>query len=234
MPTPSTKRDRIKTWGLELEGGWLSQSLGKHNTALHQDGSVRGLSSDCSHVGEIASPVISSMTAARQWLIRHYPDSVNDSCGFHVHIGVSLLNYSRLMDEDFHRFWLKEMNEFYEENKTERGFELFKSRLDGKNIYCQRKFRPEEQLNRTEAYGPRRTHPRYSQLNFCWARHGTMECRVFPCFPKAESAVKALEAFTNCVNTFLARAEPEEPLRTVVHVREFDKPTRVSSAHSPA
>ncbi len=229
---PTVAKGRIKTWGLELEGGWMDTSIPKHTTQLHADGSVRNLSSDCPHVGEIASPVISSAETARRWLIRHYPDSVNDSCGFHIHIGVSLLNYTRLMDEDFHKFYLKQMNEFYEEHKGERGFDLFKYRLDGKNIYCQKKFRPEEQLQRTEAYGPRRTHPRYSQLNYCWARHGTMECRVFPCFPRAASSVAAFTAFTDCVNTFLARATPEEPLRTVVRVSDLENNHTLQPASS--
>lgn len=223
-------KSRIKTWGLELEGGWLEDSLRKHTAHLHADGSVRNLLPECAHVGEIASPVIHSADAARKWIIRHYPDSVNDSCGFHIHIGVNLLNYCRLMDEDFHKFYLREMTAFWEANRAERGFDLFKHRLDGKNIYCQKKFRPEEQLHRTEAYGNRRTHPRYSQLNFCWTRHGTMECRVFPCFPKAVSAVAAFDAFTDCVNTFLARSEPEEPIRTVVRIKEHDEVGKLQPA----
>jgi len=207
-------RTRIKQIGLEVEGGWRSQP-----PDLHHDGSVRGLPADMV-VGELSSSPITGLANAEAWLRERYPHATNESCGFHVHLSFNELNYSRLMDEDFNNFFLAEMERFWLENRSKPGFDLFRFRLDGQNQYCQKIFRPELQLWRQEAYGDRGTHPRYSQLNFCYGRHGTMECRLFPCFSDVADSVEALRVFHNCCETYLQRCQPEKPITHVITARK--------------
>jgi len=215
-------RNRITAIGIELEGGWTSVPPGpvfqdpndsnNRGEIIKRDGSVRLEGSDLL-VGEVVSAPLTSVELAVAWMRANYPQAGNNTCGFHIHISLPSLHYSRLMNEDFNNKFLSAMEEFWARNRTAPGFDLFRSRLDGQNRYCQKIFRPEEQLWRTEHYGDHARVPRYSQLNYCWGRHGTMECRLFPYFPRISNAVGALECFTGCVNEFLATAKPDRPLK---------------------
>lgn len=185
---------------------------------LHHDGSVRGLSAGLA-VGEVASPPLNTMQEVRQFIREYYPDEVNSSCGFHVHMSFSRLNYSRLTHCDFWNLFQTRMDKFANEIREHPGRDLLVSRLAGHNEYCQKNFRPEEQFWRTEQYGDRDRHPRYSQLNYCYDRHGTMECRVFPCFPRSETSILAFDALTGCVNAFLSRCRPERSHTLIITVQ---------------
>ena len=85
---------------------------------------------------------------------------------------------------------------------------LFWERLEGKNRFCFKAFRPDEQVNlKTKEDGNRRNlegqELRRSQLNFCYAMHGTLECRLFPGFATVKECQSAVEAFINCVESYL-------------------------------
>lgn len=198
-------KNRIATIGLELEGGWATNIRG-----LKRDGSVSGINSD--YQGEVASPPIKGYDEAVAWLRANYPQEVNNTCGFHVHVGLAPLHYSRLMCEEFNSKFLAAMEDFWNCHRGATGFDLFRSRLDGQNAYCQKVFRPEQQLWRNEAYGDRGSLPRYSQLNFCFGRHGTLECRLFPCFPSVVHSIEGMKAFMDSINEFLATCKPSRPI----------------------
>lgn len=231
MPAP---RNRITAIGLELEGGWTAVPPGpvfqdprepsSGREIIKRDGSVRLDSRDLL-VGEVVSAPLPDTEAAIAWLRANYPQAGNNTCGFHIHISLPSLHYSRLMNEEFNNKFLASMEAFWDERRGNPGFDLFRSRLDGQNRYCQKIFRPEEQLWRTEHYGDHAVVPRYSQLNYCWGRHGTMECRLFPYFPKVADAIATVETFTGCVNSFLATVRPEAPYKFEV---TFD-PNKIST-----
>lgn len=199
--TSQKTKNRITSIGLELEGGWHTNPPG-----LKHDGSVQGLLS--SFRGEICSDPLPSLEEADSWLRTYYPQETNNTCGFHVHVGLPSLHYSRLMDENFNNLFLQSMENFWEKYRGQAGFDLFRSRLDGQNAFCQKIFRPEQQLWRTESYGDRGSLPRYSQLNFCFGRHGTLECRLFPCFSNVEHSVEGMHTFVDSINAFLASCKP--------------------------
>lgn len=209
----SSPKNRISTFGLELEGGWDLAPRG-----LKHDGSVVGISAP--HRGEVASPVIKTLAESEQWLRDNYPQEVNSSCGFHVHVGLAPLHYMRLMCEEFNSKFLVSMEDFWNRYRGASAFDLFRQRLDGQNAYCQKVFRPEQQLWRMEAYGDRSTAARYSQLNFCFGRHGTLECRLFPCFPSVSHSIEGMRAFANSINEFLATCAPARPIHFAVHMEE--------------
>ena len=212
--TPSSKTySRIEKYGLELEGAWLNAP-----NSLKHDGSVRDLPGDMA-VGELASRPISSFEAAKIWLRENYPTRSNHTCGFHVHLSFSELSYSRLMDEAFNDLFLERMEAFYVERRDNPGFDLFRSRLDGQNIYCRKIFRPEEQLWRTEPYDRDHQLPRYSILNFCYGRHQTLECRLFPMFPEVADSVAAFECFVKACHDYLVRCPGEKKFSTVIRGR---------------
>lgn len=209
--------NKIKAIGVELEGAWSPDAQAILKRMLVHDGSVRGFGGEVQS-GEVKSQPLSTIEAAESFVRTHYPNEVNESCGFHVHVSMAPLHYSRLMNEDFNNCFLNAMEDFWSRFRSEPGFNLFRHRLDGQNRYCQKVFRPEEQIFRTEAYGPHDTHPRYSQLNYCWGRHGTMECRLFPCFPRYEHSVEGMKAFINCINSFLATCQSEKPIEVTIAV----------------
>lgn len=198
-------KNRITSIGLELEGGWLANPPG-----LKHDGSVQGLESP--YRGEVCSTPFTTLEEADAWLRLLYPQETNNTCGFHVHVGLPALHYSRLMDENFNNLFLQAMEDFWSKYRGQAGFDLFRSRLDGQNIYCQKVFRPEQQLWRVEAYGARDSLPRYSQLNFCFGRHGTLECRLFPCFANVEHSIEGMHLFIDSINNFLASCKPSKAL----------------------
>lgn len=217
-----TPKNRIASFGLEVEGGWDVEHRG-----LKHDGSVNGLTSAMR--GEIASAPIKTIEESIKWLREHYPQEVNNTCGFHVHVGLAPLHYSRLMCEEFNSKFLAAMEDFWNRYRGSPGFDLFRSRLDGQNQYCQKVFRPEHQLWRQEAYGDRRLLPRYSQLNFCFGRHGTLECRLFPCFESVVHSIEGMKAFADSINEFLATCKPARPIHFSVPLEVATSPERVTA-----
>lgn len=214
LEPPRPKR-RIKGIGVELEGGWDTPPP----TQMHGDGSVRV---SANHVGEVSSAPLTSIEDAEAWVRANYPHHVDSSCGLHVHLSVNELNYSRLMEPAFEQVFTAKMTEFTEAGLARRApaFDRLRDRLEGRNVYCQKKFIPEQQIHRTERYGDVHSHPRYTQLNFCYTRHGTVECRLFPCFPDPNDGVAAVRLFYTTVYEYLGqfRTQREQPITASFNV----------------
>jgi hypothetical protein len=212
------RRRRIKAIGVELEGGWQNNTP----AGMHRDGSV---TVDARYVGEISSEPLPDIAAAEAWMRVNYPQQVNSSCGLHVHVSTNELNYSRLMEPEFAQFFEGRMAEFLSQGLANGrpGYDLLRQRFQGLNRYCQKKFIPEQQLFMRDRYGDVTTHPRYAQLNFCYARHGTLECRMFPCFPNVDDGVAAVKAFYDTVFDYLGqfKAVKDESSTLVIPLAEI-------------
>lgn len=212
------RRRRIKAIGVELEGGWQNNPP----PDMHRDGSV---TVDARYVGEISSEPLPDIAAAEAWMRANYPQQVNSSCGLHVHVSTNELNYSRLMEPEFAQFFEGRMAEFLSQGLANGrpGYDLLRQRFQGLNRYCQKKFIPEQQLFMRDRYGDTATHPRYAQLNFCYARHGTLECRMFPCFPSVDDGVAAVKAFYDTVFDYLGqfKAVKDESSTLVIPLAEI-------------
>jgi len=210
--TARPKRRRIRGVGIEIEGGWDSPPPSQ----VKRDGSVFRDESRYRYQGEVVSEPHDTLDTALPWLRSNYPPHVDHTCGLHVHVSVSELNYSRLMEPEFEQFFNEEIEKFLQAGLASGapGYDLLQSRFRGENLYCQKKFRPEQQLWLNDAYGDRNTHPRYSQLNFCYRRHGTVECRLFPAFPDVNDAVKAVEMFYETVRSYLRKFGPASTEKT--------------------
>lgn len=219
IPTaPPLRRKRIKAIGVELEGGWTTPPP----TEMHRDGSV---TVDARYVGEVSSEPIGDLDSAIAWVQANYPSNVNNTCGLHVHVSTNELNYSRLMEPEFASFFEGRMAEFLSQGLADGhpGYDLLRQRFQGLNRYCQKKFIPEQQLFMKDRYGDPATHPRYAQLNFCYGRHGTLECRMFPCFPRVEDGVASVRTFYNTVFDYLGRfkSTKDEPSTLVIPLSEI-------------
>ena len=217
-PRPA-RRKRIKALGVELEGGWRTRPP---TATIHRDGSV---TVEAPFVGEVSSEPLPDLSSAEEWVRTNYPQLVNNSCGLHVHVSTNELNYSRLMEPEFCQFFEARMAEFLSQGLANNrpGFDLLRQRFQGLNRFCQKKFIPEQQLFLTDPYGNTATHPRYAQLNFCYIRHGTLECRLFPCFPSVDDGVAAVKAFYDTVFDYLGQFKSikDEPSTLVIPLSEI-------------
>lgn len=218
-PTRPIARRRIKAIGVELEGGWDSPPPNE----LHRDGSV---TVNANYVGEVSSSPLHDLAAMETWVRANYPTRVNNSCGLHVHLSTNELNYSRLMEPEFNQFFEGRMAEFLSIGLASGrpGYDLLRQRFQGLNQYCQKKFIPAQQLFLKDRYGDTATHPRYAQLNFCYGRHGTLECRMFPCFPSVDDGVAAVKSFYSTVFDYLGqfKSTKDESSTIVIPLSDFD------------
>lgn len=174
--------------GIELEGGWTSRPRG-----LKGDGSVRVAAPV---IGEV-SPPPAKPTAVPAIIKRYYPEYANQTCGFHIHISTKRADeYTTLMTGEYNLYFLEKMDRWGHE-QTEDMREFFR-RLEGRNTYCKKNYKP---LDQCDAIG---SNPdRYCQLNFCYARHGTLECRLFPMFLNSDTAVSAYKRFITITDDFI-------------------------------
>jgi hypothetical protein len=249
---------RILKVGLELEGGW-----GDRNSAppfiypigpkgkdledmIHHDVSVGNTGVDSAfrmtspHVGEIASPPM-TIREAIEWLPEHYPIEVNASCGFHIHVSFkSVLDYGKLMEEEFWKFFMDSASRWGEEMKFRESHEFWR-RLRGGNRFCFARFMPEEQIHLTSKPqdGPRRD-IRRTHLNYCYGfpnpdgtPRKTLECRVFPQFKKVDHAIAALEWLTGMYEEFLSKTPRERRLTVVVKKEDLLKPQKRNPPTKP-
>jgi len=193
--------------GIEIEGGW---NVVPPCGPVGSDGSVQV---SAPFVGEIRSRPLARYETVMDYVRNNWPTATNRTCGFHVH--VSLKNefaYSLLMDKRFYDFFIARITAWATAQPIRN--QNFWDRLNGLNTYCQKRFSPDIQAERTYKDGIR-----YAHLNFCFLQHGTLECRLFPTFKQADTAVKAVTEFLSIVEEWLENA-PEsievEAVETVV------------------
>lgn len=205
-------KNRIYRIGIELEGGWIKLPPGVRQ--LQHDGSVqidRALGDPQFQTGELAIGPI-ELNEWRKWLKSHYPQKVNQTCGMHVHVQpTTSLAYSRLLDARYPGTVI----EYFKRWATQEG--LAKDhpiwpRLKGKSIYCQHLYMGEEQIRNTQKDHDRaRPGHRYTVINFCHGRYGTVECRLLPMMQTVEQAEGAIQEFIDITNAFLRATRKKEP-----------------------
>lgn len=189
--------DRI---GIELEGAWNKND---YLPDLTKDYSVKfpELSPDTYYTGEAVSPAL-RVYEVKKWVEKCVPTLINDTCGLHVHVSLkNLADYSKLMSPDFERHFFSKMSDFGAKMKYQSNH-LYWDRLKGSNPFCARDFKPEEQVLRTDKRGPR-----YSQLNFCYSLHRTIECRLFPATTDVGEIMSCVNAFVESIESYLELPE---------------------------
>ncbi len=219
--------------GIELEGGGWRK--GRSTPGWKHDGSVRSSlghgSSGCdcdpdddcgcdsydgegqNDAGEVVSKPFQTWHWTRRWLLREWPQNVDRTCGLHVHTSfVQPEHYTALMHPEFWKFFQKRIGMFIKRNhgaqKNGRTYALFqlKSRFVGDNSYCQSKFTARNQF---VSGGDR-----YTQLNYCYYKYNTLECRLLPMFSEraggVRMAAKAIRYLLNTYEIYLRRFDFEK------------------------
>lgn len=184
----------IKLLGVELEGGWNIEPLN-----ICYDGSVHV---DAPYVGEIQSPAM-ELDELLEWVDKRYPDYSNHTCGLHVHFSMDNEDYACLMKESFYKYFRKEIQKFIDNfqfpNSVDK--ETLINRFNGNNRFCRDTFIPEDQY-----WLEGKTNARYCQLNFCYAIHGTLECRLAPMFQDKETAKQYIKTLYTVIADYLSIA----------------------------
>lgn len=91
---------------------------------------------------------------------------------------------------------------------------LFWSRLAGLNGYCRKEFIPDRQASASKRTASQ-TRARYTQLNYCFAVHKTIECRLFPVFKQPRIAVSAIQELCSIYEDFIRERECREIVETI-------------------
>jgi hypothetical protein len=191
---------RIDRVGIELEGGWATRP---GNAAHHPDGSVRIQygTNGATVIGEMVSAPISDWQTISDWIFTTYPAAHNSSCGMHVHVSFkNRRDYARLMDPQFFEYFQERMRTW----GTRVGLpasHLFWTRLDGFNTFCRKAFLPDQQAAIRSKH--RSGGVRYTQLNYCFKVHGTIECRLFPVFKQPRIAASAVQELLSIYEDYL-------------------------------
>lgn len=213
-------KDRIGTVGIEIEGAWTTIPQGLRIT---RDGSLddwyngtlaqKGFRPN--QVGEVQSPPIEPRLVP-EWMKKYYPQLIHDCCGLHVHMGMkNALCYMRLGDASY----LPTVVEYFKRWATEEGLDQAHNiwpRLRGENRYCQHKFYFDEQVVKREkefANWGRDRQPdghRYTAINYCFGRLGTVECRLLPMFDSSERAIRAVQKLLWITNAYLVATAKKE------------------------
>lgn len=187
----------ISKVGLELEGGWCDS---EKSAKLVPDGSVHANDFEfATFTGEmILNPPVATRNELFEFMEKNWPDEVTDRCGFHVHTSFqNMAIYARLMDGDFFEHFRNKMQKWGKEYPCKN--KKFWERFEDKNQFCKKNFIPEQQV----LIKQKGTSIRYTQLNYCYSFHKTIECRLFPMFDHFLTAKAALEAYLDCIESFL-------------------------------
>ena len=236
---------RINMVGIELEGGWRTLPKGYRDVVhdgsvkfdalrveiqnellrMERAGTLTPTKQDellgrvPTYVGELVSKPLKP-EEAREWVDLCYPHMVNDTCGLHVHMSfTSKLYYQRLMTPDFAEKWLIGEIRKWAKAKDFAPTHPIWERIDNPDHrHCAHKYLGIAQatMDRKD-YNSRGTkHSRYTAVNYCYAQHGTVECRVLPMFDTAKEANEAINVVVSATNRYLAKNRKREKSHQII------------------
>jgi hypothetical protein len=232
MATDMTaKGEKTKRWlqmGAELEGSWVRSrknvAAEVRGARAHDDRSVHIGHGD---PGEIVTRPHDTLDGLLKDIDLLWPDTINDSCGFHVHASFTPLDGSIIATRDFYTFFKDEWSRWGHQMGIEKNHEFW-TRLAGRNKFAKDTFDPETQL---KGAAGRSGDARYTILNFhAWEKHKTIECRLLPMFANKEVAFSAVRNLASIYDTYLSThgfstitLEPSISVIGDVVVEEYDQ-----------
>lgn len=232
-------KNRIAGVGIELEGAWVQQpkfgvirdgsvdirvAVPKKFTKQPYDltdADRRKLAAELNewkrdfepkYVGEIPSPRL-EMDGVQNFMRENYPKYVNASCGLHVHMSFQyLINYNRLMTPDFTPFMVKGLLNWAEEEKLAKDHPLWPRLQKPDHNHCAHIYLGEGQskITRKEFSSRGTSHSRYTAINYCFAQHRTVECRLLSMMDEWEQGYRAVSEVLNITNRFLSKQRSKE------------------------
>lgn len=201
--------------GWELEGGWDCSEMEVRRRApcsLQHDGSVRDTGA-AGFIGEaVCDKPYEKLGPALSAMKKVWPDHVNTTCGFHIHVSFNTGDYASLADPTFYDYFKEQWRLWGVAHLGPEGARdckepEFWNRLSGRNQYCEARFQPEEQMRQTGKVSVRYTH-----LNYCWTLQNrrTIECRLLPMFKDREIAALAVKHLLWIYSSWLERGASDD------------------------
>lgn len=199
---PPVTKKRWLQMGAELEGSWIKrrEDVAKlvRGAKAVDDASVH---IGHGHPGEIVTRPHDNLEGLLNDIATLWPDTVDVSCGFHIHASFTPMDGSILTGNDFYAYFKEEWKKWGKEARLERNHEFW-GRLAGNNKFALDRFDPAKQLaNNGQLI---RREDRYTMLNWhAWAKHGTVECRMLPMFQDKAIALSAVVKLSDIYNNWL-------------------------------
>lgn len=162
--------------------------------------------------GEIPSPPL-LVADVEAFIKQCYPDKVNATCGLHVHMSFAhRLNYARIMTPEYMQAILKNLREWAEEEKLGADHPIWPRITKPNHDHCAHQYLGDAQVKmRKKDYHSRGTaHSRYTAINYCYAQHRTVECRLLPMMETSDQAVRGVNRVLKTTNQFLAAIRQRE------------------------
>jgi hypothetical protein len=106
--------------------------------------------------------------------------------------------YEALMNQRYHDFLINSLKLWGSKNKVQTNHSFWR-RLSGGEYYCRGLFRPDEQVVLTS-----KGQARYSQVNYCYGLHRTVEVRVLPMFKQKNLAISAIYHILRMTQRYLS------------------------------
>jgi len=168
------------------------------------------------YIGEVVSQPM-KLKALIKFMDNNYPIKTNRSTGLHCHFSFkNVQDYGRLLERKFYYYLLDRLEKFGRENKLNpKG--VFWERLKGKNTYCNRRFLAIGQKNGTE-------NERYTIINACYKKYGTLEIRVLPAFQKKRISLKAVKELHNIIEDYLNQPyQVKKKSKHIIYLKDVSK-----------
>ncbi len=221
FPTPgmtAEQEDRLMFCYTELVNGRGTSGMDNEYRTLVR---MRDGGSGIPYVGEHPSPpLLVKKGEWKKWLRTHYPPHINHTCGMHVHMSFySDLVYQRLIEEDLSSTVL-EYIKLWTISNLPADHHIW-SRLNGQSEYCQHLFHGEQQVKLTrKRFEHHEPGHRYTVINYPYAQHKTVECRLLPMMPNHSMAEDAIQHLLDVVNAYIVVKYPPAKVRHEAIVAE--------------
>lgn len=204
--------NRVARVGVELEGAWKEVPS---NVNLEVDNSVcRGnrqvVLLTYPYIGEL--PIGPMVVASIPKQIRkYYPHYVDHTCGMHIHMSFETLRYYNwLMVPEYQETIIEYLTRWAKEQGFSDKHYIY-NRLSGQNVFCQKKFWPDEQAQHKEKDHDQARHGhRYTIVHYC-GRNRTVEVRVLPMMNTPAQAILAINKVIDITNACLIKLANKNP-----------------------
>lgn len=202
-------KNRVVLVGVELEGGWDALPKG---TQVIRDGSVT-FHHPINIIGELPSPPLQLGETFRKWMKLYYPPHINATCGMHVHMSFKhALTYQATMRPEYPATIIAYVAKWAADKANLPLDHPIWPRLKGQSKYCQHIFQANEQaLSNAKDFNQERQGHRYTIINYPWAQHTTVECRLLPMMATVTQGIEAIEEVVKITNAFLLATAAKEP-----------------------
>lgn len=160
-----------------------------------------------------------------KWVQDHYPPLVNLTCGLHVHMRFKDHDrtYDKIMRPGIEKHLVNDLVKWAQAMKVPLIHPLW-HRLVGGSLHCRLGITSDiirQQYYNVEKEGA----SRYYAVNFCKARHNTLEIRILPMFKDVNTALRAVNCVLGSVDKFVqwALTQPLPSIETMITLDDMEK-----------